>query len=620
MTEYLKNIFNTFNTQPHLENKGNILDNDKFQLPITYLPPDKIHKLPEVVATDLELITLYPDVPSMYEYLLKPKHIFAQNLLKSWNRQFTTDILFLKETQIIITTNTELLQSTQPKIITYGGDDTENKYKITPEICETLTKIWKETKQNPNFLETYNYMEWETLKHFNTSSAFLQTTSLLNMTSPIMSFILPFIILLIPFIILQIQGIPITFEIYFSVLKDIAKHHFIGKALTSFQDLSAEKILYIFIAFGIYIFQIYQNITICQKFYKNMKKINNYLIEMRNFLIYSIENMDKFVNKYNVLTTYKQFCDKTSSHSLVLKEFHNELINIQPFEPSIFKITEIGNLLKCYYNLHSRKDYEESLQYCFGFEGFFDNLKSIAENFKSNHISLTTFSNKTAFQKQYYPSYIETSHIKNDLSLKKNAIITGPNASGKTTMLKTTTLNIIFSQQFGVGFFETGCIAPYTYIHSYLNIPDTSGRDSLFQAESRRCKEILDIITKEKPNERHFCIFDELYSGTNPTEASKTAFAFLIYLSKYQNVDFILTTHYVNICKKIQNHIKKTDKRQICNYKMEVENTGSKPKYTYKMQKGISKIQGAIYILEEMQYPKEILHSLQNPTCNPDFT
>lgn len=608
--EYLKNIFNQ---QLHLENPGDILENDTFQLPITYLSPDKIHILPEVVATDLELIPLQKEIPNMYEYLLQPKHIFAKNLLKSWNRQFTTDILFLKETQIIITTNTELLQSTQPKIITYGGDNQENKYTITPQICETLTKIWKETKQNPNFLETYSYMEWEMLKHFNTSSAFLQTTSLLNMTSPIMSFILPFIILLIPFIILQIQGIPITFEIYYTVLKDIAKHHFIGKALTSFHELSAEKLLYIFIAFGIYLFQIYQNITICQKFYKNMKKINNYLIEMRNFLIYSIENMDKFVDKYNVLTTYKQFCDKTSFHSNVLKEFHKELITIQPFEPSIFKITEIGNLLKCYYNLHSRKDYEESLQYSFGFEGFFDNLKSISANFQSKHIALATFSNKTSFQKQYYPSYIETPHIKNDLNLKKNAIITGPNASGKTTMLKTTTLNIIFSQQFGVGFFESGCILPYTHIHSYLNIPDTSGRDSLFQAESRRCKEILDIIaTTEKPNERHFCIFDELYSGTNPTEASKTAFAFLIYLSKYQNVDFILTTHYVNICKKIQNHIKNTDKRQICNYKMEVENNGANPVYTYKMEKGISKIQGAIYILEEMQYPKEILETLRN--------
>jgi DNA mismatch repair ATPase MutS len=53
-----------------------------------------------------------------------------------------------------------------------------------------------------------------------------------------------------------------------------------------------------------------------------------------------------------------------------------------------------------------------------------------------------------------------------------------------------------------------------------LNIPDSSGRDSLFQAESRRCKEIIDIINKDKTH-RHFCIFDELFSGTNPVETTK---------------------------------------------------------------------------------------------------
>ena len=35
-------------------------------------------------------------------------------------------------------------------------------------------------------------------------------------------------------------------------------------------------------------------------------------------------------------------------------------------------------------------------------------------------------------------------------------------------------------------------------------------------------------------------------------------------------------------------------------------------KYTYKMKKGISKIQGAILILEEMNYPKEIINEIRS--------
>ena len=147
---------------------------------------------------------------------------------------------------------------------------------------------------------------------------------------------------------------------------------------------------------------------------------------------------------------------------------------------------------------------------------------------------------------------------------------------------------------------------PYDYIHSYLNIPDTSGRDSLFQAESRRCKEIIDTIDHNK-DKRHFTIFDELFSGTNPAEATKSAYAFLKYISEYENVDFILTTHYTTICKKLGKS------KKVQNYKMDVSfDDQGKITYTYKMKKGISKVQGALLILEDMNYPNEILDSIKN--------
>ena len=69
----------------------------------------------------------------------------------------------------------------------------------------------------------------------------------------------------------------------------------------------------------------------------------------------------------------------------------------------------------------------------------------------------------------------------------------------------------------------------------------------------------------------------------------------------------MLTTHYVAICSKF----KKSNKIQ--NYKMVVENLDNGClKYTYKMKKGISKIQGAVKILEQMDYPKEIIDNVKN--------
>jgi DNA mismatch repair ATPase MutS len=244
-----------------------------------------------------------------------------------------------------------------------------------------------------------------------------------------------------------------------------------------------------------------------------------------------------------------------------------------------------------------------------GFNGYIDNLLGIYDNFNVGNISLSTFDTgkECEFREQYYPPLLDENPIKNTCKFDKNMIISAPNKGGKTTILKTCAINIIFSQQFGCGFYESANVIPYTHIHSYLNIPDTSERDSLFQAESRRCKDIIDtIIENNDNNSHHFCIFDELYSGTNPTEAAKAGKAFLNYLSTYPNVTFLLTTHYKDICK----HFKRS--KYIQNYKMDVKvlDDGNY-KYNYKLKKGISHIKGAIRVLKDMNYPPEILANLE---------
>jgi DNA mismatch repair protein MutS len=299
-------------------------------------------------------------------------------------------------------------------------------------------------------------------------------------------------------------------------------------------------------------------------------------------------------------------------HYQYLKEIQDELCSINPFSNSISKFNELGYLLKCYHEIFANDKYEKALKYSVGFEGYVDNLLGLHNNLILGNVSFATFSTEKSvcnFKKQYYPPLINQSPVKNNCSFEKNMIISSPNKSGKTTILKTTTINIIFSQQVGAGFFETAEIMPYTHIHSYLNIPDTSGRDSLFQAESRRCKEIIDIIIKDNNplKYRHFCIFDELYSGTNPQEASQSGYAFLKYLSSFNNVNFILTTHYFSICKKF---IKSSG---IQNYKMVVNVLDNGEfEYTYKIKKGISKMKGGVRVLKDMDYPSEIINTIEN--------
>jgi DNA mismatch repair ATPase MutS len=259
--------------------------------------------------------------------------------------------------------------------------------------------------------------------------------------------------------------------------------------------------------------------------------------------------------------------------------------------------------------------------YSFGFNGYLDNLNGIIQNIREKKMNFVKLlkenkqtdkqtdkqNKKNYFKRAYYPALIHKNPIKNTYKFKKNMIITGPNASGKTTILKSALINIFITQQIGCGFYESAKLIPYKFIHCYLNIPDTSGRDSLFQAEARRCKEIIDIIDKNKDC-THFCAFDELYSGTNPDEAVMSALAFMEYLIKNENVSCILTTHFINLCEHLDNH------KYIENYNMKTKENDDKNDFTYlyKLEKGISSIRGGIKVLSDMNYPKEILENTKN--------
>ena len=578
------------------DKKPKVKIDTNFKLPISYLEDSELFTLSETVANDLELSTSAPDSKSIYEYLFQPQHSFAKEMIEKWKEKYTTNQSYLKDTQYVVM-----------KMANYKTSMATSNYNVD---CNKLTSIWEGLKLDKNFLDKYGYLEWESLSQFNESSFFLQTLTVMNVLSPALSLLIPVFFLIFPFLILKFQGIPITFEVYTMVLKDIAKNHFIGKTLMTLDSLSFEKIVYLIVTLGLYLMQIYQNVNQCQTFYKNIIKINSHLVELRNFAKYSIESMESHIDTIRNIPSYEKITSDIRLHINYLKQIYAELQYIRDFEFTLNTFTEAGYMLKCYYRLHSNKNHEDGLRYAIGFEGYINNLLGVYDNMIKGKIAFAEFdsSENCDFKEQYYPPLINETPVKNNCDFKKNMIISSPNKSGKTTILKTTTINIIFTQQMGCGFYKEAKINPYTHIHSYLNIPDTSGRDSLFQAESRRCKEIIDVIEKYKDPKkcRHFCIFDELYSGTNPEEASKAGYAFLKYLNKFENVNFILTTHYFSICKKFNKS------ERVQNYKMEVNVLEDGTfEYTYKIKEGISDIKGGIRVLKDMDYPAEIINTIE---------
>lgn len=137
---------------------------------------------------------------------------------------------------------------------------------------------------------------------------------------------------------------------------------------------------------------------------------------------------------------------------------------------------------------------------------------------------------------------------------RKNAIITGPNATGKTTYLKSVMMNLMFAHHVGVGFFkECRLLRPFYNFCCYINVPDTSARESLFQAEASRALTILRSAEKAgKEGKRTFAIFDELFTGTNPEDAARVTRGILRHLCENENLRFLTTTHFTTTVKEMQ--------------------------------------------------------------------
>ena len=565
--------------------------NGNFKLPI-YYDKNKENLNPTIIK-DLELNETY-DISGtpIYNHIFNTKTIFGEKVLKQYPELYTTNTNYLKDTQ-------NLLKK-------YNSEENLDDYK---ELYKEVITLWDDIKNDTNFKEKYHYLEWKLsfCESLNTNPEFLQVLSMYNLSSPILSLLMPVFVLIIPFFIIQMKGLKLTFSQYVDILKIYAKNNAIGQLFTQYNSVTSDKKVYLLLSSIFYIFSIYQNILTCIKYNKNMIRIHDYFHKIQNYIEHTENNVTNLLSYTKSFKTYKKFNIKAKKQLKILSELKNNISIITPYEFSIKKFHQLGTIMKYFYILYKSEEINKAMLWSFGFNGYIDTLEGLIYNIKNKNISFCKFEKKqNLFKKAYYPALMREKHICNDIDLHKNLVITGPNASGKTTILKTSLINVIFSQQLGCGFYSSGNLVPFKYIHCYLNIPDTSGRDSLFQAEARRCKDILDVI-HDKENDTHFCVFDELYSGTNPEEAVNSAYSFMKYLGKYQKINCILTTHFYDLCKKLD----LLDLFLNCHMDtIENENEIEQFQYTYKLKDGISKVKGGMKVLRDMNYPNEIINQL----------
>ena len=536
-----------------------------FKLPIEYQPV--LFHVQETMIQDLELVASI-ETP-LYECVFSPKTSFGKSSCAKWCKYFTNDVVFLKDTQTMI-----------QKVYTKKRNHMEFK------------QLWDDLLIHPEFELKYQYIEQQRVEWLNTISPFLLGMSIYSMISPVLFLLSPIFMLMIPFFILRSKNIPITCTEYSVVLIGILKQHAVGAMFVRFTTATSGEKMYCLFACMMFGLQVYVNCNNCYQFYKNTNAIHHHIDKLKEFIQDSLESMNKLQDTCASLSTYEPFLLDMGKHKTVLESFHNELKEVHSLQYSFSEIQQLGTLRSLFYRLYKDTSLKLSIDYAFGMHGFLDNIRGVRVNIRKKVLTPCNYGTTSHFIDAYYP--IPKKPVKNSYTLDHNYIITGPNASGKTTFIKSTLINVLLCQQIGFGYFTEATISPYSSLCCYLNIPDTSGRDSLFQAEARRCKQILETITGPT-----LCIFDELFSGTNPVEASASAYAFLDHLTR-QPVTFLLTTHFMDVCHRTTNP-------SIQNVHMDTAWKNDSLHYSYKLVKGISTIQGGLQVLKDLNYPTSIL-------------
>jgi len=347
------------------------------------------------------------------------------------------------------------------------------------------------------------------------------------------------------------------------------------------------KIITIFVYVGIYFYSIYQTFNVSYIIYKLREKLLNKLYGLIEFIKTSITIIKSSKDCWKPFFLY-------SIPDTILNLSINNLEKLDYDISSIYKLWknetyryDIINLLKIIYTI--------------------DNVNFISKLKNSDKWCIPTYDNTITKLWDTNNPLLSSSQVANPINLSKNIIITGVNAGGKTTYVKSITINIILAQTLGIVNAIKGNVYLYDAISSFMRITDELGSKSYFEAETSYCNEMIKTAeTLQKEKKRGLFLMDEPMHSTPPIEGVAVAFSVAEYLANIKGVTLIITTHFHNLME-----LEAKYKNLFINLSVNA-NYNDKTKnydFNYKINKGGSKQIIAIELLEKNKFNKTIINS-----------
>lgn len=308
----------------------------------------------------------------------------------------------------------------------------------------------------------------------------------------------------------------------------------------------------------------------------NIDEINDFLSDIRP----NINNVKKIRHKIFNLAGAAAVND-----ALIITEYIGILF-----------LTEVINFENMKYLLIKNR---EDFQKIYKFVGTLDSLIAIASYRKS-----LDYYSKPVLTKAHGENHLTTDEIYhpliknpvvNSCDINRSMLITGSNASGKSTFLKTLAINALMAQ-------TTYTCTAKKYDSSFFIIYSSMAlRDNIFNNESyfiveiKSLKRIIDNINDDTPC---LCFVDEILRGTNTVERISSSSEVLNYFGN-SNCLCIAATHDIELTRILES--------VFDNYHFQEDIVDNQIKFDYKLYRGRAETRNAIKLLNFLGYKESIV-------------
>ncbi len=185
--------------------------------------------------------------------------------------------------------------------------------------------------------------------------------------------------------------------------------------------------------------------------------------------------------------------------------------------------------------------------------------------------------------------------VKNGIDAERGVLLTGSNASGKSTFLKTAAVNAVFAQTIHTCTADRFRTAFWQVYSSMALRDDLGAGESYYMVEIKALKRILDAAGK---GTKVLCFVDEVLRGTNTVERIAASTQILKSLRGSEILCFA-ATHDIELTRLLE--------EEYDNYHFSEVVRDGDVMFDYKLQSGSATTRNAIRLLELMGYAPEII-------------